>query len=420
MTDFADEKEDKYVLSPEEEAAFASDIPDNFLDDLDWEDKDYDILGDDALSDGKFDGMLQEIADTKKKTASERKALPDTMDDPGTISDGIRVGTDANDMDILGADAAIQESNDILAADSELGNPIAGAPAMEDLSEAMGERENSMATSASGTENEEFGNDAETQEDILDLINSLYATDEEMPHDPAEKGSEEQYGTEDDLEMSSHPDLSDMLENSLPDDALASIHEIHGMGDGEEENSGKKKKGKKKKEKKKKPSIMKRLFGNIKTERSEEEIAQMKEKVIADAQAKEAQKEEKVKKAAAEKEEKKKKAAEEKAAAAKKKQENAKKKEEAAKAKKEAKKEAKDKKKQEVQNLIDAIDEDEGRINRVGAAIIFVLFAAVAVALLVGTKQYSYQQSLENARKSFEFDHYNEAYEEISGLKVKK
>ncbi len=228
--------------------------------------------------------------------------------------------------------------------------------------------------------------------------------------------------------MSTQPDdLTDFFSEVMPaEEELSTIPDIDVMQEDVKEEPAQNDEKKKKKEKKgkknadKKPGILKRVFGNIRPERTEEEIAQMKEKVIADAEAKDAEEEEKKRKAAEEKEAKKKKAAEDKAASAKQKQENAKKKAEAAKAKKEAKKEAKDKKKQEVQNLIDAIDENEGRINRVGASIVFVFFAAVAVAVIIGTNIYAYSQSIENAQKSFEFKHYNEAYDEIAGLNVKE
>ena len=36
------------------------------------------------------------------------------------------------------------------------------------------------------------------------------------------------------------------------------------------------------------------------------------------------------------------------------------------------------------------------------------------------TNIYAYSQSIENAQKSFEFKHYNEAYDEIAGLNVKE
>lgn len=289
-------------------------------------------------------------------------------------------------------------------------------------------KENSM-TANNEEENLEFNDGGEPQEDILDLINSIYNSEE---GDNFDGGGQEEptkaFGTEDDLEMSTQPDdLTDFFSEVMPaEEELSTIPDIDVMQEDVKEEPAQNDEKKKKKEKKgkknadKKPGILKRVFGNIRPERTEEEIAQMKEKVIADAEAKDAEEEEKRRKAAEEKEAKKKKAAEDKAASAKQKQENAKKKAEAAKAKKEAKKEAKDKKKQEVQNLIDAIDENEGRINRVGASIVFVFFAAVAVAVIIGTNIYAYSQSIENAQKSFEFKHYNEAYDEIAGLNVKE
>lgn len=440
----ADDKNDKYMLTPEEEAAFEFDIPKDLEKEDDWDGADYDIFGEDAPSDDEFDGMLREIADAgSMPMLSEPEALTagdSAKADGGTVSEpetvksagkekeliGIRdlpSGDGLPKIDVLsGSDDSLQadvssETKDLLRANDTSQTNI--------LSQNVNKKEGIMAAATNEAENDEFNSGAETQEDILDLINSLYNSDEEPSFTPTENvASGEPYGTEDDLEMSGQQDdLAGMLSDVLPDGDFSSIPDIREMEE-KEEAAGKKKKEKKKKKvkdkakakDKNKPSFMHRLFGNIKTERSEEEIAQMKEKIIADAEAKEAAKEAKAAKAAAEKEEKKKKAAEDKAAAAKKKQEKAKKKAEDAK----AKKEAKDKKKQEVQNLIDAIDEDEGRINRVGASIVFVLFAVVAVAVLIGTKLYSYKQSIENAKENFEYDHYNEAYEEIAGLEMKE
>lgn len=176
-------------------------------------------------------------------------------------------------------------------------------------------------------------------------------------------------------------------------------------------------------EKKKKPNLFARIFGNIREERTEEEVQKLKDKVYADAETKEAiEKAKKEREAAmkAAKQEKKKKQAEEKKAKA---AEAKKVKAEKAKAKKEekaAKKDAKAKKKQEIQKLLDEIDENEGKINKVGAGIIFAFFAIIAVVLVVGTKSYSYQISIKNAKDHFEYNHYNEAYEEVTGLKIQE
>lgn len=463
--DFMEEKEedrkDKYMLTPEEEAAFELDTPDEVIGNGDWENPDYDILGDDTVSDDEFDRMLKDIAETgKAPDVKESAALSDAAEGNTSVDDILEDNimevadaadaaapsgswrktadaleednpadenlTDDMDLDISALLSLDETKGDVLDdMESILSKPAGTADVMEErnvpvpegLDKTPGEKESSMTAPENEAENTQFNDEAEPQEDILDLINSLYNSEELPPDENDSRASTERYGTEDELERTSQPeDITDIFPDALgamPEDELASITDI-GTGDAEEEEkSGKKKKRKEKKKKKaKKPGIVQKLFGNIKTERSEEEIAQMKEKIIADAEAKEAAEEAKRKKAAAEKEEKKKKAAEKKAAAAKKKQEDAKKKAEAAK----LKQDAKEKKKQEVQNLIDAIDEDEGRINRVGASIIFVLFAAVAAFILIGTNAYSYSQSIANAQESFEYQHYNEAYEEIAGL----
>ena len=447
------EENDKYLLTPEEEKAFDLDIPDDFdeekvfgldgtekSDDFlkgEWENRDYDVFHGDAVLDQEFDRMFGESAETIEPI------LP--MEDDGDIS----ILPESGDMEQQGtisADGSMDMGNlfaeDVMRGEEEIprpelskevpsqmehgGNDISDSNTPD--SEIQEGKENSM-TANNEEENLEFNDGGEPQEDILDLINSIYNSEEGDNFDGS--GQEEPtkaFGTEDDLEMSTQPDdLTDFFSEVMPaEEELSTIPDIDVMQEDVKEEPAQNDEKKKKKEKKgkknadKKPGILKRVFGNIRPERTEEEIAQMKEKVIADAEAKDAEEEEKKRKAAEEKEAKKKKAAEDKAASAKQKQENAKKKAEAAKAKKEAKKEAKDKKKQEVQNLIDAIDENEGRINRVGASIVFVFFAAVAVAVIIGTNIYAYSQSIENAQKSFEFKHYNEAYDEIAGLNVKE
>ena len=268
---------------------------------------------------------------------------------------------------------------------------------------------------------EEKPAEEKTDDDILDLINSLYNSDyEEGEESSAQSGGEDSVFGDEQKHADSPEDIEDVFSDTLSViNSLNDAEEEGGQdaaGDAEVEKAAKKEK-KAKAKKEKKPGLFKRIFGNIKTERSEEEIAELKEKVIADAEAKAAAEEEKAKEAAAKKEEKKKKAAEAKSEAAKKKQDKAKQKAETAK----QKKEEKDKKKQEIQNLIDAIDEDEGRINRVGAAVVFIFFAAVAAVIIIGTRNSNYAKTMANAEDYFENRHYNEAYDEVAGIdKVKK
>ena len=447
------EENDKYLLTPEEEKAFDLDIPDDFdeekvfgldgtekSDDFfkgEWENRDYDVFHGEAVLDQEFDRMFGEIADTIEPILpmegdGDISILPESgdMEQQGTTSaDGSLDMGKLFAEDVMRGEEEIPRpelSKEVPSQMEHGGNDISDSNTPD--SEIQEGKENSM-TANNEEENLEFNDGGEPQEDILDLINSIYNSEE---GDNFDGGGQEEptkaFGTEDDLEMSTQPDdLTDFFSEVMPaEEELSTIPDIDVMQEDVKEEPAQNDEKKKKKEKKgkknadKKPGILKRVFGNIRPERTEEEIAQMKEKVIADAEAKDAEEEEKKRKAAEEKEAKKKKAAEDKAASAKQKQENAKKKAEAAKAKKEAKKEAKDKKKQEVQNLIDAIDENEGRINRVGASIVFVFFTAVAVAVIIGTNIYAYSQSIENAQKSFEFKHYNEAYDEIAGLNVKE
>ena len=170
-------------------------------------------------------------------------------------------------------------------------------------------------------------------------------------------------------------------------------------------------------EKKQKVSIWKRLFGNVKDEKWEKQKAKA-EKKEADKLAKaEAEKAKKAEQAAnpeegeGEGEE----GAKEldpkeakKAAKLAKKEEKARRKAE----KKEQKKQRKE--------LADAEEEDEGRINRVGAAIVFVFFGLVAAFVVAGTNIFDYRTSVDRATEYFKEDEYSAAYEQLNGLEIKE
>ncbi|WP_066720760.1 hypothetical protein [Clostridium sp. Marseille-P299] len=162
-------------------------------------------------------------------------------------------------------------------------------------------------------------------------------------------------------------------------------------------------------------SVLKSIFGNVKEERSQEEIDQLKQQAIDAVEAKEKLKEEKIAKKKQEKLDKKKKEQEKaankkaaKLAAAKKKDEKIK-----------AKKEAKTKKELELQSILDEIDENEGRVNRIGASIVFLLFAIFAVVVVVGTNIYTYTISIRDATKYFDAQKYNDAYYNVYGIHIK-
>ncbi len=170
----------------------------------------------------------------------------------------------------------------------------------------------------------------------------------------------------------------------------------------------------KEKVRKKKKSFFQRIFGNVVEELTEEQ---------KEARRKKAEEEEKNK--AAILEAKKKSAEEAKAAKAAQKEidkaEAEEKKKQAEEAKRKAKEEAREKakKKKEAREALELPEEDEGKINKVGASILFILFAVITVFIILGTNTYSYNLSIENAQTDFLIRHYNEAYYDVYGLTIK-
>lgn len=164
----------------------------------------------------------------------------------------------------------------------------------------------------------------------------------------------------------------------------------------------------------KKIGLLKRLFGNI----HDEKAVKLEEK--------EQIKEEKKKLAKQEKEKNKKSKEELKAETAEKKKEKAEKaaeKKALQDAKKAEKEEKKLKKKQELEAKKaqeEAEAEPEGRINRAGAVIVCSFFALLGIFIIFGTKAFSYSKSISNAEEYLDIKKYNNAYEEIYGIKVKE
>lgn len=158
------------------------------------------------------------------------------------------------------------------------------------------------------------------------------------------------------------------------------------------------------KENKGKVSIFQKLFGNVHDEKAKKK----QEEAIKKQEAKEKKK--KPKKTKEELEEEKKLKAQEK----KEKQDEAKKIKEA---KKKEKEELKRKKKEEQAREEEV---DEGRINRVGATIVFAFFGLVAAGIILGGRGFSYSRSIAKATEYFGIQRYNEAYNEVRGVDVKE
>ena len=161
--------------------------------------------------------------------------------------------------------------------------------------------------------------------------------------------------------------------------------------------------------KQEKISFFQKIFGNVpvdpskvKPEPTPEEIAAKKQK---EAEEKKAKAEEKKKK----EEEKK--------------QLEQRNKEEKARLKALAKEEKKAKKLEEAKQILEEMKDT--RINRVGATIIFILFAVCAVGLFLGSGFFGYAVSVHSAESDFKkaynnnVKYYNDAYNKIYGLEVK-
>lgn len=224
---------------------------------------------------------------------------------------------------------------------------------------------------------EDFSEEKEKQEegDIFSLDSMLSGIEEEQPEEPDVFSAES--------DQNKDEELMDFISDSMPEE------------EEKEEETKEKKKG-----------FFQRIFGNIFDEKSkakaEQEAKEAVEKKEAAAKAKEdavIAKEEKAK----EKEEKKKA-------------------QEARKAELKAEKEAKKREKEEKKKA-EAMEEvavvDEGRINRAGAIVVTVFFAILAVCILFGTNRFSYAESVKNAKSYFAAREYTQAYNEISGVKVK-
>lgn len=167
---------------------------------------------------------------------------------------------------------------------------------------------------------------------------------------------------------------------------------------------------KQKKEKKKKTSLWKRLFGNVITdetaaleekEREEEEEAFLKKQaaLIEKKKQSEADKEEKEKKNQKDKERK-----------------------QQIKAEKEAQKAEKKAEKKRLKEEQAAMAETEvvGKINPIGATIVFILFATIGVLIMVGVWLLPRRANIKEAENEYANEKYIDAYQTISAVSIKE
>ncbi len=77
------------------------------------------------------------------------------------------------------------------------------------------------------------------------------------------------------------------------------------------------------------------------------------------------------------------------------------------------------KKAKEAIEVIDEIEEDPGRINRLGATIVFIFFGVLATILILGTNMVSYTLNIQHASDYFSKQKYTEAYYEVYGVELR-
>lgn len=371
-----------------------------------------DLLGDDAFlnegleNDGfapEFDDLM-DLEDFEKLDASETMAGIDDL--PGFDSDW---GADLAESSEASENQAEKISLEKLPEDGMLQEPEAfgDIPGLMDMEEAKPQEMTADIPEAAMEETAELG------EDFIDL-DAMVASEEALESIPLKEEAEnpqesEQDEIEDILNMGGaaldeNPDLNG-IENV--NDVLLDIPELN---ENQEKKTGKQKK--KKASETEKVSIWQKLFGNVPDENAEKNAAREAERQAA-KEAKKASKKTK-EELALEKQEKKK--AKEEAAAAKKAEQDAKK---AQKAEEKKLKLAEKAAAKEARELEEA-KEPPTRINRVGAGIILVSFAVIAVVIIVGNNAYAYSQCMAKAAAYFEKKEYTNAYNEIYGVQVKK
>ncbi len=178
--------------------------------------------------------------------------------------------------------------------------------------------------------------------------------------------------------------------------------------------------------KKPKKGFFARIFGNVREELTEEQLEEKKKAALEQFERDEEN-------AVEAKQRKAEKKAEDAEAAKAKKAEQAEAKKKAAEEKKlkaQKKKEEKDKKEAARRALIEEIEENEGKINKVGASIVFIVFLGVLCFILIGTTVYTYKVAIKQAKSDFSRAQdeetkdrptwYDAAYQDVFGLDIKE
>lgn len=374
------------------------------------DDSDLDFLN------GLFDQAIE-------NATSEDNRMESTLETDVDSLPEIVVTKEANIEEVTTAEPTIHDSmnDEFLNDESELEDSVVGEPMINMAPEIPSTEEILENPTKEQLDLESFDK-LDSDIDLLDLINEINNSEElpsieDITNDGDSLGNG--YHTEQELDRKATSDIGDVFSEALSavtllqdnddipmtDDDL--INMIPDIDIGEVASNQDSKSNQDSPKSPKSKSIFSRLFGNIKEERTEEEIQQLMQKTNEEAERKE---EAKAKKELAKAQ---------KAENAQKAKEEAKQKKLAKEKQAKAKKEAKERRSREIQELVDEIDENEGKINKVGAGIVFAWFAAIAVIVVVGTNIYSYSLAIKHAKNNFEIQHYNEAYKNVYGIDIK-
>ena len=171
---------------------------------------------------------------------------------------------------------------------------------------------------------------------------------------------------------------------------------------------------------KKKKNIFARIFGNVREDLTDEQIEERKRLALEKFEEDEQKAAEEAAREKLDKEEKAKRKEEEAAQKQEEKELLARKKADEKRAKAEQKKILKDKREQAKRALLAEIEENEGKINKFGASIIIVMFAAMLCLIMFGTSYYNYKISIDKAQFNFDLQRYDDAYNDVYGLEIKE
>ena len=267
------------------------------------------------------------------------------------------------------------------------------------------EEEEPFSIDSVASEEEESATEEALTTDSLMPEKESGATSEDIDLPVSELHNEETPQVDNDL-YASIPGFEGIFEGIDDDDKEVSdvgdifadvLGTVSNYGSDEENLGSESKNSEKKSSKKEKKSFFKGLFENIENEETEKEFLREKELAEAKAAQKASKKEQKAANAANKKV----------------KKEEAKKRKQAAKASRQAAKAEKAKKLAEE-------EQDHSKINKKGATVVLVAFAALCAFVIFGTNTFAYSLSIKQAQDYLARKKYTKAYNEISGVDIKE